>query len=339
MDYLGGAKFSQTALAEHPRSWAAGIFSSVPGFGDGLPLIESLAKAGAPILRVHLMWNDHVFTNKELPFIRAEARRLKPIIQRNPNNKWYVSPCCEHPLNESQWLVFANAVIEELSGLPFELVNSPVGKPKFLSKKYVNELHGTIKTPPSGVRIAFSFDGTNCVDSDVETYKKNYARAEYFMFWNCQMNGRRKADDETPRSRRKAYPTSRHLDSWIYLHHEKGNLSFPKGWTLKSHADQAHDTPQGKEQKPVFLTTPKEKFDRITLKAQNGQVIDVAVYHSEWRDEKTNKLLGHRYFCTDWGYLLSDKCWRIQGNPFCEIWVNGKKVGLCNPAFRSGTFR
>ncbi len=328
LDYLGGAKFKSLAIAEHPRDWAAGVFSYVDGFGDALPLVEELAKLGTPIIRVHLMWrDDHNFTSKDLPFVLKEAKRLKPIIEKYPNVKWYVSPVCEHRLNEKQWLEFANAVTKIVNA---NLVNTPeVGK-GFVSKNFLNEYHGADSRPRGG-RCAFSFDGKNCVDADVEAYKKNYKDAEYFMFWNCQINGRLKLEDKTPRPQRKAYPISRQIDSWIQLSKDKGATKLPKGWLFKSHSDQHTTPPSGKDQKPVWISPTKAA--EIILKTRNGQIVDKAKYYGTFQGG------GFRYYCSDWGYLIADKAKRIQGDSLCDVFVNNKKIGVVNPAFREGIYR
>ena len=333
MDYLGGARFKKLILEEHPMEYGAGFFSYVDGFGDALPVVAALAAKGCLLFRIHLCWKDnHNYTN-ELAFIKKEARRLKPIIARYPNAKWYVSPCCEHELSEMSWAAFAASVSAELSGTEFELVNVPNHNKGFVSKKYLNEYHGAESKPRGGgSRYSFSFDGKNIVDSDATQYLNNYSQAEYWGVWNSQMNGRRNTEDKTPRPQRKAYPTSKQFDSWIHLTtNSKGETRIPKGWLFKSHGDQHTVPPSGKDQKPLFIRPQKVK--EIVLKARNGQVIDVAKYYGSFASG------GHRYYFTQWGYDSANKAKRIQGDALCEITENGKRIGVVNPAFRDGVFR
>ena len=332
MDYLGGAKFKKLILEQHPMAYGAGIFSYVEGFGDGLPVIEALAVKGVLLFRIHLCWKDnHKFTSEDLRFVARVARRLKPIIARHPNVKWYVSPCCEHELSESEWQKFASATAVELKGTEYELVNTPNHNKGFVSRTVLNEYHGAESKPRDG-RYAFSFDGSNIVDSNVEAYKSNYAQAEYWGVWNSQCNGRRNTEDKTPRPDRKFYPTAKQLDSWIHLtRNSKGATRIPRGWFVKSHSDQHTNPPSGKDQKPVWIIPQKVK--EIVLKARNGQVVDVAKYFGSFTGG------GHRYYCSQWGYDAANKAKRIQGDALCDIFYEGKKVGVVNLAFRDGGYR
>lgn len=332
MDYLGGARFKKLILEQHPMSYGAGFFSYVDGFGDSLPVVSALAAKGCLLFRIHLCWKDnHKFTRADLPFVAKEARRLKPIIARHPNVKWYVSPCCEHELSSDEWDAFADIVRRELSGVNYELVNSPNHNKGFVSKTILNEYHGA-ESKPRGGRYSFSFDGTNIVDSDVESFKKNYSQAEYWGVWNSQMNGRRNTEDKTPRPDRKFYPTAKQLDSWIHLTtNSKGATRIPKGWLVKSHSDQHTNPPSGKDQKPVWIIPQKVK--EIVIKARNGQVVDTAKYFGTFTGG------GHRYYCAQWGYDAANKAKRIQGDALCDIFFEGKKVGVVNLAFRDGGYR
>ncbi|RTL03777.1 hypothetical protein EKK58_12000 [Candidatus Dependentiae bacterium] len=343
MDYLGGARFKKLIIEQHPMSYGAGFFSYVDGFGDSLPVVSALAAKGCLLFRIHLCWKDnHKFTRADLPFVAKEARRLKPIIARHSNVKWYVSPCCEHELSSDEWDAFADIVRRELSGVNYELVNSPNHNKGFVSKTILNEYHGAEKSPRRGSgRYAFSFDGTNIVDSDVELYKDNYEQAEYWGVWSSQMNGNRKIfkagdkrgeKDFIDRAKRVYFPTAKQLDSWIHLTtNSKSATRIPQGWIMKSHSDQHSITPSGKDQKPVWIIPQKVK--EIVIKARNGQVIDTAKYYDRFIGG------GHRYYCTQWGYDLANKAKRIQGDALCDIIFEGRKVGVINLAFRDGVYR
>lgn len=341
MDYLGGARFKKLILEQHPMAYGAGFFSCVDGFEDALPTAAELASRGAPFLRIHLAWKDnHRFTSADLIVVRKEAERFRPVLAKYPNVKWYMSPLCEHELIENEWQKFANVVIAELRGVDFQLVNSPNHGKGFVSKTVLNEYHGA-ESKPRGGRYSFSFDGTNIVDSDVESFKKNYSQAEYWGVWNSQMNGNRKIfkagdkrgeKDFIDRAKRVYFPTARQLDSWIHLTtNSKSATRIPQGWIMKSHSDQHSITPSGKDQKPVWIIPQKVK--EIVIKARNGQVIDTAKYYDRFTGG------GHRYYCTQWGYDLANKAKRIQGDALCDIIYEGRKVGIVNLAFRDGGYR
>jgi hypothetical protein len=330
IDFLGGARYAKTVLQEHPRSYGFGIFADVDGFGKAYDLIDKVAALGVPFIRVQAIWkDDHNFGASELKTLENRCKLLLPIIKKHPSVKWYVSPCCEHNLDQRKFQLFADVVAKYLGGL-VSIVNSPNFKKGFVSKDYLNEYHHEEK-PRSGGRFAFSFDGANCVDNDVTKYKANYKDAEYFFWWNSQCNGRRNLEDKTPRKDRKYWPTDKQIDSWIWLAKDKGNPKLPAKWLLKSHSDQHTVPPSGKDQKPVWIIPVKARA--VVVKASNGQVIDEARYFGTFQGG------GFRYYHQSWGYELAQKAIRIQGHPVCDVFVNNKKIGSINLAFREGNYR
>jgi hypothetical protein len=326
MDFLGGARYQKTVLNEQPRAYGFGVFAEVDGFGKAYKLIKQLDSYGLPFIRVQLMWkDDHNFKPSD---VKAIENRSKKIASLNLKTKLYISPCCENNLNESQFEPFAQAVKKHLPKA--EIVNSPNKGKGHVSKKYLNEYHHEEK-PRTGGRYAFSFDGANCVDSDITKYKANYQQAEYFMLWNSQCNGRRNITDGTAREQRKYWPTDKQIDSWVWLTRDKGATQARKGDILKSHSDQHTQPASGKDQKPVYII--KEKVKEIVLKADNGQTIDTLRYYGSFSGG------GHRYYATQWGFELAQKAIRIHGKPTCNYFINGKKAGVVNPAFRDGVYR
>jgi hypothetical protein len=329
IDFLGAARYQKTAISEAPRAFGFGVFAEVEGFGKAYDLIAKIAPL-VPFIRVQLIWkDDHNFGAKELPLCKARIEKLLPIIKANPGTKWYISPTCEHRLNEKEWLKFADIVAKVAGGLVC-IVNSPENGKGFVSREYINEYHHE-KRPRAGGKFAFSFDGDNCVDSDIEAYKTAYQGSQYFMLWNSQCNGRRNTEDKTPRPSRQYWPIPKQIDSWVWLTRDRGVVVLPGKWLLKSHADQHSQPPAGKDQKPMFIIPDKVK--EIVLKADNGQVIDTAKYFGTYTGG------GYRYYFNQWGFELAQKAIRIHGKPQCNIFVNNKKVGVVNPAFRSGNYR
>lgn len=327
-DALGGARYQKTVLAEQPRSYGFGVFAEVDGFGKAYSLIDQVAKLGVPFIRVQMIWrDDHNFTSRDLPTLEQRCRALKAVTQKHPSVKFLISPCCEHNLNERQFQPFAD-VVQKHFGSVFQIVNSPNHNKGHRSTKYQNEFHNSDSRARAG--DGFSFDGANCVDSDVEKYKAKGFK--YLMIWNSQCNGRRNLEDKTPRAQRKFWPTAKQIDSWIWLTtRSKGSVRMPAKWLLKSHSDQHTNPPSGKDQKPVFIVPVKASA--IVLKARNGQVIDTARYFGSFQGG------GFRYYCTQWGFELAQKAIRIQGDAICDLYVNNKKVGTVNPAFREGNYR
>lgn len=337
MDFLGGARYQKTVLAEQPRSYGFGIFADVDGFGKAYKLIEQIAALKVPFIRIQLIWkDDHKFRPDDVKVAENRAKLLAPIIARNLGIKWYISPCCENELNPEQFEPFAQVVKKHCPWV--EIVNSPNAGRGHVSKKYINEYH---HEKPRGGRFAFSYDGANCVDSDIESDKRSYANAEYFMLWNSQCNGNRKIfkpgdkrgkDDHKDRAKRIYWPTAKQIDSWIYTTtHSKGATACPKGGIFKSHGDQHTVPPSGKDQKPVWVKYPQWKA--IEVRARNGQLIDRAPYFGKFDGG------GHRYYHSDWGFTLAEKARRIQGDSVCDVFANGKRIGRINLAFRDGNYR
>lgn len=338
LDQLGAARYKKVAIQEHPRAWAFGAFLEVSGFGTTYDVFDTLAKEGVPVLRVQMMWkDDHKFTTKDLPEIEKRAKKLAPIMAKYPLTVWYISPCCENELNAAQFELFAQAVRKHIPAA--DIVNSPNYNKGHVSNKYVNEYHHGKNR--GGARVAFSFDGDNCVDSDVETYKKMYSNAEYFMFWAPQCNGNRKVfkpgdkrgpKDYVDRAKRIYWPTPKQIDSWVWLGtHTRGDSKIPLRGLYKSHGDQHTVPPSGKDQKPVWIL--KERYPEIVVKAQNGQVIDTAKYFGPFEGG------GYRYYHTQWGFDLAEKAIRIQGHSLCNVFARGKLIGRIDCAFRFGSFR
>jgi hypothetical protein len=343
VDFLGGARYQRTCIDNQPRSFGFGVFAEVEGFGKAYDLIDKIASLGVPFIRAHLIWKDkHDFNASDLPACKARMAKLLPIIKKYPSVKWYVSPVCEHRLKEKEWLKFADIVASMAGGL-VSLINSPENGKGFVSREYINEYHHE-KKPRAGGKFAFSFDGANAVDSDVESLKAAYQGSEYFMLWNCQCNGRRTLDDKTPRAARKFWPVPKQIDSWVFLTRYRGDVRYPSRFIGKSHSDQHKVPPSDKDQKPVHISPMDIDPDRLYLKANNGQTIATSTkkkpYNKKNPDGSIGKQIGWRYyFDSDWGFELSQKAMRIHASPVCNFFGDNKKLGTVNPAYRAGVFR
>lgn len=332
LDLLGISKYPNTALRDFPRGFALGAFSNC--FGDALPAIENIVKAKLTLrVRLHLDWDDeHNYLDK-FDLIKREALRVRGLVARYPNIDWRISGACEHKLNSIQAIKLRDIVLAACPGVIY--VNSPLrkqgGAMLQASANVVNEIHKGDGAPPGG-HHDFSYDGANCVDSDIVTDLDRWKSCQTFYLWGSQANGRMTTQDPTPRPERRAWPTTNELDSWVALTKKRGTVALPKGWIYKSHSDQHSVPPAPRERKPVWISPVKASA--IELRAKNGHVVDHAPYYSPYTDG-----VRHRYYCTDWGYLLAEKARKISGSPVCDVVVNGKKVGTLNPAFRYGEWR
>lgn len=325
LDHLGLAKYADLAAREHPQGWALGCFANT--FGDSLPAVERIIASGrCPFVRVQLVWSDtHTFAAREVAQAYKEAARWEKLARKYPAVKFELSPFCEHNLrNPDSYLDKIKEIAPSCTP-----VNTP-WKGAY-SKKYKNEVHGSnaraLSTPYN-----FSYDGSGCVDADVQAHKAKHKGADVFFFWTYQFNGRRNANDPTPRPQRKFWPTSGLIDSVIYLHRDKGDQKLESKYLWKSHSDQHENPPEPRALKPVLIAPVKAP--RAELVASNGQVVAVLPYYGPFSDGR------HRYYLGEWGYQVAEKARRIQGGSgVVTLRIAGESYGTLNPAFRANEFR
>lgn len=323
LDYLGLAKFADLATKEHPEGWAAGAFAVT--FGNALPAVDKLLATGrCPLFRVHLLWSDaHAFGDRDIPEVRKLARQYELLKRKYPNVVMEISPFCEHNLNNPD--KYLDIVKQEApSCVP---VNTPYKGA--ISRKYTNEVHGSHKAPRGAYN--YSWDGSSCVDGDVEKSKAAHAKAQVYFWWHPSFNGRKNANDITPRPERKSWPTSDLIDSVIYLRNAAGEVRYRPNYLWKSHADRHETPPELRAYKPVLIMPDKAKS--VTLVADNGQVIATASPAQPFNDGR------FRYYWPDFGFKLAEKAVRIHNKPTAKLMVDGRQMAVVNPAFRGGSFR
>lgn len=326
LDYLGGAKFSDLLVREHPAGWSAGFFANT--FGPCWSTVEALLRTGrCPEVRIHAVWEDdhRYIAAKHDPIIMAELRRANGLQATFPGVKVRFSPFCEHNIGKA-----------ELEALYIKM--GSIAKVDFTNSYWkgarldnvVSEVHGKASIP-TGL-FSYSFDGVSAVDSFVDEVKAKYKNATTFYFWVPQFNLRKNTNDKTPRPERKAIPTGKLIDSVIYLHRDGGKINLSSRHIWKSHADQ-HEVPKPESRalKPVFITPVKAK--RIELVADNGQVVYISGPALPFQSGK------FRYYFAEYGYLIAEKAIRIQGHPVVAIRADGRVLGRVNPAYRAGTDR
>lgn len=330
LDYLGGAKYKDLIVKEHPEGFAAGIFLQVDGFGNALSTIDALLATGrCPRIRIQLIWkDDHIFGEADINEAVKRFRTLFPLIQKYKKVEFQISPWCEHRAT-FQLIDRLFKALTAICPTGVELVNTP-DKTGALYPSLLNEFHSHTEKPRSK-NYQYSFDGRACVDADVESYKKNYSNAKTFFFWDCRFNGRWEDNDKTPRPLRKGWPDSKHIDSVIALHKPKGKTKLPQNTIYKSHSENK-GTGDPRAEKPVFITPIKSK--EVLLRANNGQIVETLKYYGTFEGGR------HRYYSPSWGYEIANKARRIQeGDPVVDVVIDGVKVGRINPAFRDGSYR
>lgn len=338
LDYLGGAKFVDVILREHPNGFAAGTFANT--FGDASRWVPRLLETGrCPRFRVHAIWEDsHTYDpRKHDKIIIQEIRKWNEIKRRFPNVDIQFSPFCEHRMSRDQIATVMNLCLKETGILT--LVNSAERGARLNRGDIIEEYHGSLQEGLTGHN--HSFDGLNQVDADIEKFKRVHVNAGTQYFWHPRMNGRWNMKDPTPRPQRKGWADSKLIDSLIYQVQSKGAVSLPKLWTSKSHAEN-HGPKNGKPDTKgdkLCIICPV-KASSVDLVAANGQVVERLGYIGTYDAKPKEPVQRYRYYSDEWGYQLADKAKRIQGgNPVVTVRVNGKSYGTVNPAFRENEYR
>ena len=294
---------------------------TVPKFYQRNEAVEAIIKSGkCPRVRVQLMWrDDHAYTTKDFPAIKKEAQKWKALTLKYPAIEWQFSGACEHNLSTVDAKALSKVVLGVLPSATY--VNNPQHQRRNdLGAPIITERHGS-ETKPTNLVYNFSFDGNSCVDADVTSIKRRLELADTFYFWVPQFNLRKSVADTTPRPQRTCKPTVDLIESVAYLANERGQVSLPKNWLMKSHAEETTDT---RSNKPVFIVPLKTK--QLTLK-KNGKQVATCPYYGTYVDGR------HRYYSPMYGYQISELCGIV------EVWADGKKFGTCNMAFRQGGFR
>lgn len=346
MDFLGATKYPKIAVKNHPKGWAFGFFyhhetaSGKPMFGgpgSGRKLLQRICNSGkAPMIRIQILWDDlHKFSDANIPVVIQCCKEIEAIAKQFPSIEFQVSPFCEHGLqNPDKYL---RIVAEHApSCIP---LNVPSKSPKYngaTSRNFKNESHGY--DPALKGNYNYSFDGTACVDADVQGMLRKHAKAEWFFFWTSQFNGRRNPLDNTPRPERKFWPVPMLIKSVEFLSTPKGKPSLPsdiRNRVLgKSHGDQHDIPPDQGELKPLILMPKNRKY--LELVTDSGKVVA--------RSEGAQNYVDGRfryYFSSAFGYEHVLKAQRMgQKRPDLIVRTDrGEVIGRWNPAFRENEYR
>lgn len=318
LDHLGIAKYREVARASHPQGWALGAFSDT--FGDAIPAVKGILATGrCPRVRIHAMWKDsHNYSQKDFPAIEKELKRWRPVVASFPHIDWYFSGACEHHLSVADSVRLAELV---LNVHPDRFAVN-VGDHDLTMRQTINETHGT-KARIGRPKYNFSFDGSACVDSDVESLKERHEDAETFFFWEPRFNGRWETSDTTPRPKRNGWPNRKLISSVVALAESCGKVELPAKWIYKSHAENKGT---GDPRAETALFVSPIKTDAILLK-DGSKVKCVFKYYGPYSGG------GYRYYNAQykWGYDIAKR-------PL-QVVANGKRYGEVNPVFRCGSFR
>ena len=319
IDLLGMAKYPKTAIQSYKQGicsgLAVGCFSST--FGDSRLVIDTiLATGNCPKVRVHLAWKDnHSFSQADFPSIVAEAKKWKPLIAKYPNVGWYLSGACEHGMSKADSVKLAQLVKQAVPECTY--VNA--GSSHIKLPGCINEIHGKGAIALDGA-FSFSWDGNACVDNDVTSMKDRLGNCELHFMWEPRFNGRWESNDTTPRPLRKGWPDLKLIQSVVKLIATRGDVSLPPGWIYKSHSENK-GTGDPRAEKPVMICPVKA--DAIVLK-KAGIVVATLPFYGPYIGG------GYRYYATKWGFEIGDVP--------VSVWAGGKKCGVINTCFRSGSY-
>ena len=325
IDHLGGAKYADVMIRNHPKGYAAGIFTNT--FGDAAPAITKLLATGnVPLMRYNLKWSDtHTFSVKDFPGIVKEAKKYAALTDKFPSVECQFSGATEHNLNLKDATALAKKVLEVIPERCI-YVNQPLpskgGAWLPAGPRIINETHGSKAATPKG-RYNFSFDGEDAFDVNVTKVKNAHANADVFFMWTSQCNGRRNRNDDTPRPLRKFYPTGKLIRALAFLSTEQGTVKLPRNYLVKPKSDQHEVPPEERALKPVFLFKGPEA--KVQLKVGHT-TIATSSPGMPFADGRK------RYYFPLFGYEIVKKA----GTNVLDLYVNNKKVGTVNPAFRQG---
>jgi hypothetical protein len=333
MDYLGGAKYPNTLLRNHPAGWAAGFFDST--FGRIWGVVDKLAASGkCPLIKINGPWTAHRYVPAEHDgLIFLALRRTIKMAIKHPSVKWQFAPVCE---NDVIGRVYEELLqrCKVLAGKDVEIINSRGTRGREV-RGFKSEVHGNTATPAG--EYQYSYDGTNVVDADVVKDLETRKRAGVFFLWHPAFNLKYKTklsddrhepkhvikNDTAPPKERDCKPTPELIASVARLGRPiNGTPKLSRREIWKSHADRNNTPPAPREYKPVFITPVSAP--RVELR-DGDRVIAVSSPRSKFVDDR------FAYRFSDFGYQISDKV--------LDVYANGKKIGSVNPAFRAGDFR
>lgn len=325
IDQLGGAKYVEVMVQNHPDGFALGIFTQKDLFGDGFAAVDKvLAKRRVPLVRYNLRWSDaHAFSKKDFPAIVKEAQRGLYVVNKYPAVECEFSGATEHQLNAADATELARQVLRAIPERCTYVNNPWTGRGAFIvpGPRIKNEVHGAdARKPNVGGRYNWSADGSDVFDINITGIKQRLNDADVFFFWTSQNNGRRNAADSTPRPQRQFWPTGNLMKMQAYLATAEGPVSLPRQYLVKPKADQHMSPPEPRALKPVLIVPNGTK--RLSLKSQ------LRTFEGEGPQPFADGRV--RFYFPKFGYEMGSNL---------DVVANGKKVGVCNPGFRAGAFR
>lgn len=315
-DTLAGAKYPKV-VRSIPNQYGIGVFAET--FGDAFPLVKNELYRGRAWVRVQFIWSDtHSFGDKDIPTLRRLAKKYAPLCN---TGRLQVSFFCEHNVNNPD--KYGDIVAALMPGC--EIINTPWRGA--LSRKYLNEVHGT-HAVPQGFRYQYSEDGgfpdnTDPNDIDKEKNKRLWSGAKRYLFWTARFNLRWSMKDTRPRAERlrdPALPDENVMGGQLWYTTPKGTANVKKTYTIKPFSEKhgANDTKGDK-----LLIIAPIKSNKVTLKRE-GKLIAELPFYGNFDGG------GFRYYDVVPG-------WKRGAN--LSLIIDGKKRGTFNGGYRDGNTR
>jgi hypothetical protein len=323
IDTLAAVKYPKKVFKHVPPGWALGVFWDT--FGPAKPFITKAAKKGKwPIIRIQGIWQDsHTFTANDFTNAIKIGGEVMELQAKFPSVQFRYSPFCEHRLPKSKMVPLLESLKTRFPDLL--LVNTAISGGETVGADLaVNEFHGLDVPGGAKNRYEFSFDGTHCVDADIEMFKSRYSAAEVFWFWVWQMNLKMSGKDKTPRIMRKVRPTKKLFKSLEALGGEKIVDTLDKKWLYKSHAEQV-TVDEGRGNRAIILG-PKE--GKVEVVASGKKIASFAASGKHEND--------FIYRSAFFGYELQNKARKAGTDGRLQVVVDDKSMGFVDPVFRCG---
>lgn len=347
-ELLLAARYKKEAIKSLPAGRGGKVF--LKEAGDALPVIIGWAKKNKhPVLAAQGLWRGgaHDYSgNAVLKEGLKECKRFSKVARDYPHLSFEFSIFCEHKLKTPYLKTVYQELMEIVHDIPnLTLVNTPMVGGDFLkaatvgvpADRFKNEVHGTANPNMNGLgAYNWACDGLHAVDCNIQALKDRHARASMIWLWVLQYNCKTSHLDPTPIPQRTVVPVGKQILSIDYLCSPKGATNLESKTLYKSHADQHHNTPDPREQKPVVLS-PFKIDTFLEVVDSKGTVIGKVNRAGTYPDGRGT------YRSPVWGFELFNKAFQNTGSPLCKL--RGKKgnkvtnLGTVNPAFRENFYR
>lgn len=325
LDTLLLPHYGNVAINNWPDGFACGSFA-VEG-GDAYPWIDKLLATGkCPAVRMQLLWshNNHLFSDADIPNITHLSQRYEQLALKYPDKKIWLSPFCE-----------AQNIHNPDKYLDIVAKNAPHCTPIWCpingvwSQKYANETHGG-GPQLSGTHIRSGDGGINNhddLDLDITLQKNNHAACDIFMVWISHFNGHFSMNQpQQPIDQRTGWPTLKEIQAAAMLATDRGTVSVPKGFAVKSNSED-HSATDTKGDKLCIISPIQSHNKTIALRLRNGTLVDSLTFFGSYSAG------GWRYYSNHMGVEVAELAIRGQGDALLNLFIDGVQHAVVNPAF------